>query len=257
MHFDLKQHQDASDIEAMYQELVKDNDLRVARGLPSFEPSYELATKIVKNLRSKIQSSAKIKVETRSAKHLVVEVLNAAVQGELPLKDQNPVQVMTAALDGWEEPRRWRPTAAGSQMEREEEWLVGLFPRSGRLIKEFYGLLSDMAMTEEEADAEPDGNYHHLDAEAKIESSYAKAKSLIAKIAAQNNVSLPVAETTKVLARRLVELVLSTGVEGECELCGTVAELRPYGPNGERICFKCGMKDEKTTANQFSKVHGL
>lgn len=25
-----------------------------------------------------------------------------------------------------------------------------------------------------------------------------------------------------------------------CELCGTKAELRPYGPNGERICFPCG-----------------
>lgn len=25
-----------------------------------------------------------------------------------------------------------------------------------------------------------------------------------------------------------------------CELCGTQAELRPYGPNGERVCFPCG-----------------
>lgn len=29
-----------------------------------------------------------------------------------------------------------------------------------------------------------------------------------------------------------------------CELCGAVAETRPYGPNGERVCFPCGMKDE-------------
>jgi hypothetical protein len=32
----------------------------------------------------------------------------------------------------------------------------------------------------------------------------------------------------------------------QCDLCGKVAELRPYGPNGECICFACGMKDEKS-----------
>ncbi len=39
-----------------------------------------------------------------------------------------------------------------------------------------------------------------------------------------------------------------------CELCGKRAELRPYGPRGERICFACGMKDEKTTQRQFMCV---
>lgn len=39
-----------------------------------------------------------------------------------------------------------------------------------------------------------------------------------------------------------------------CELCGKEAELRPYGPNGEFICFACGMKDEATTIRQFEKV---
>ncbi|MCK9568580.1 hypothetical protein M0R72_06535 [Candidatus Pacearchaeota archaeon] len=39
-----------------------------------------------------------------------------------------------------------------------------------------------------------------------------------------------------------------------CELCGKTAELRPYGPNGENICFACGMKDEETTAKQFGKI---
>lgn len=38
-----------------------------------------------------------------------------------------------------------------------------------------------------------------------------------------------------------------------CEMCGTIDELRPYGPNGERICFDCGMKDEGTTLKQFAK----
>lgn len=29
-----------------------------------------------------------------------------------------------------------------------------------------------------------------------------------------------------------------------CELCGDFAETRPYGPNGENVCFPCGMKNE-------------
>ncbi len=33
----------------------------------------------------------------------------------------------------------------------------------------------------------------------------------------------------------------------QCDFCGTIAELRPYGPNGETICFDCGQKDIKTT----------
>lgn len=39
-----------------------------------------------------------------------------------------------------------------------------------------------------------------------------------------------------------------------CEYCGKVAELRPYGKNGARICFQCGMKDEKTTSEMFAKA---
>lgn len=27
---------------------------------------------------------------------------------------------------------------------------------------------------------------------------------------------------------------------GVCELCGAQAETRPYGPNGELVCFPCG-----------------
>ena len=30
-------------------------------------------------------------------------------------------------------------------------------------------------------------------------------------------------------------------------MCGKVDELRPYGPNYERICFDCGMKNEELT----------
>ena len=35
--------------------------------------------------------------------------------------------------------------------------------------------------------------------------------------------------------------------DGECEMCSKVDELRPYGPNYERICFDCGMKNEELT----------
>ena len=38
-----------------------------------------------------------------------------------------------------------------------------------------------------------------------------------------------------------------------CEMCGKKAELRPYGPNGENICFTCGMKDEETTNRRFAQ----
>ena len=39
--------------------------------------------------------------------------------------------------------------------------------------------------------------------------------------------------------------------KGQCDLCGKMDELRPYGPNGEFICFECGMKDEATTSRMF------
>jgi hypothetical protein len=38
-----------------------------------------------------------------------------------------------------------------------------------------------------------------------------------------------------------------------CELCDKEDELRPYGPNGERICFDCGMKNVETTRAEFAK----
>lgn len=40
----------------------------------------------------------------------------------------------------------------------------------------------------------------------------------------------------------------------KCELCGKAAELRPYGPRGENICFACGMADEPTTKRQFMRT---
>lgn len=41
-------------------------------------------------------------------------------------------------------------------------------------------------------------------------------------------------------------IVIEPEPPGQCDLCGKIAELRPYGPNGECICYECGMKDEET-----------
>lgn len=37
----------------------------------------------------------------------------------------------------------------------------------------------------------------------------------------------------------------------QCDLCGKIAELRPYGANGECVCFQCAMKDEEATRRKF------
>jgi hypothetical protein len=42
--------------------------------------------------------------------------------------------------------------------------------------------------------------------------------------------------------------------DAKCELCGATAELRPYGPNGENICFECGQKNPEETLKQFDKL---
>lgn len=40
----------------------------------------------------------------------------------------------------------------------------------------------------------------------------------------------------------------------QCDMCGVIDELRPYGPNGEKICYDCGMKDPATTSKMLRKV---
>jgi hypothetical protein len=36
-----------------------------------------------------------------------------------------------------------------------------------------------------------------------------------------------------------------------CESCGFIAETRPYGVEGAKICFSCAMKDEENTKRMF------
>ncbi len=44
--------------------------------------------------------------------------------------------------------------------------------------------------------------------------------------------------------------------EQGCELCGEHAETRPYGPNGEEVCFDCGMKNEEAAKRGFERRFG-
>jgi hypothetical protein len=46
---------------------------------------------------------------------------------------------------------------------------------------------------------------------------------------------------------------ISVEEDRRCELCGKIDECRPYGPNGEQVCFDCGMKDEKSAQRRFSR----
>lgn len=48
-------------------------------------------------------------------------------------------------------------------------------------------------------------------------------------------------------------VIIESTEDGECELCNKIAELRPYGPKGENICFSCGMLNEATTTKMFTK----
>lgn len=48
-------------------------------------------------------------------------------------------------------------------------------------------------------------------------------------------------------------IIIEPEPDGKCEYCGEVSELRPYGKNGERICFHCGKKDPETTTRMMHK----
>lgn len=65
---------------------------------------------------------------------------------------------------------------------------------------------------------------------------------------------------------RSVGLTMTTKINGivvitdekpqQCDLCGKIAELRPYGPNGECICFECGEKDPESVERAMGKLFG-
>jgi hypothetical protein len=47
--------------------------------------------------------------------------------------------------------------------------------------------------------------------------------------------------------------IIKVQPERPCAFCKQVKELRPYGPNREKICFQCAMKDEDTTTRRFTE----
>jgi len=49
-------------------------------------------------------------------------------------------------------------------------------------------------------------------------------------------------------------VIIEDEPNGQCDLCGKIDELRPYGANGECICYECGMKDEATTDRMMDKI---
>lgn len=49
-------------------------------------------------------------------------------------------------------------------------------------------------------------------------------------------------------------LIIESTPDDQCELCGKIEELRPYGPNNENVCFDCGMKDEEAAKRKFTEL---
>jgi len=47
--------------------------------------------------------------------------------------------------------------------------------------------------------------------------------------------------------------IIAPEEDRRCELCGTVTECRPYGPNGEQVCYDCGMKNKEAAERQMNK----
>ena len=52
----------------------------------------------------------------------------------------------------------------------------------------------------------------------------------------------------------VVKVLNHSESDGPCEMCGTVTDLRPYGPGGKWVCYECGMLDEEEAKRQFAKV---
>jgi hypothetical protein len=49
-------------------------------------------------------------------------------------------------------------------------------------------------------------------------------------------------------------IIIENEPDDICEYCGKKEELRPYGKNGAKICFKCGMKDKAETEKNMEKI---
>jgi len=51
--------------------------------------------------------------------------------------------------------------------------------------------------------------------------------------------------------RQYGKMTIAVQAPEVCDLCGKTAECRPYGPNGENVCFPCGMQDRAAAERAF------
>jgi len=57
------------------------------------------------------------------------------------------------------------------------------------------------------------------------------------------------------MTKRIDDIVIIEEEEPDfCEYCGKLAELRPYGKNGARICFNCGIKNREETNKNMERI---
>lgn len=50
--------------------------------------------------------------------------------------------------------------------------------------------------------------------------------------------------------------VIEPTEDEKCQLCGKMDECRPYGPNGENVCYECGMKDPAAVERGMARLIG-
>lgn len=50
--------------------------------------------------------------------------------------------------------------------------------------------------------------------------------------------------------------IISVEKPQQCDDCGEIKELRPYGPGGSMVCFQCGMKDEAEAKRRVAAAIG-
>lgn len=57
------------------------------------------------------------------------------------------------------------------------------------------------------------------------------------------------------MTRRVGNIIIIEAEEPDiCERCKKLEELRPYGKNGERVCYDCCTEEEKKIA--YDKLFG-
>lgn len=57
------------------------------------------------------------------------------------------------------------------------------------------------------------------------------------------------------MSKRIGDLIIIEAEDDDvCDLCGKIDELRPYGPNGELICYDCGMKNQEVTNRMMGRI---